>query len=54
MKKRVFMAVFLAACMTVGVCGCSSADEEDVFTGDTPEVPEWQENLECDFTCGIC
>ena len=46
MKKRVFMAVFLAACMTVGVCGCSSADEEDVFTGDTPEVPEWQENLD--------
>ena len=45
MKKRVFMAVFLAACMTVGVCGCSSADE-DVFTGDTPEVPEWQENLD--------
>lgn len=40
------MAVFLAACMTVGVCGCSSADEEDVFTGDTPEVPEWQENLD--------
>ena len=46
MKKRVYMAVFLAACMTVGVCGCSSADEEDVFTGDTPEVPEWQENLD--------
>lgn len=46
MKKRVFMAVFLAACMTVGVCGCSSADEEDVFTGDTPEVPEWQEKLD--------
>ncbi|MDM8211150.1 substrate-binding domain-containing protein [Mediterraneibacter glycyrrhizinilyticus] len=46
MKKRVFMAVFLAACMTVGVCGCSSADEKDVFTGDTPEVPEWQENLD--------
>ena len=46
MKKRVFMAVFLAACMTVGVCGCSSADKEDVFTGDTPEVPEWQENLD--------
>ena len=40
------MAVFLAACMTVGVCGCSSADDEDVFTGDTPEVPEWQENLD--------
>ena len=46
MKKRGFMAVFLAACMAVGACGCSSADEEDVFTGDTPEVPEWQENLD--------
>ncbi len=46
MKKRGFMAVFLAAVMAVGACGCSSADEEDVFTGDTPEVPEWQGNLD--------
>ena len=46
MKKRGFMAVFLAAVMAVGVCGCSSTDEEDVFTGDTPEVPEWQGNLD--------
>lgn len=46
MKKRGFMAVFLAVVMAVGACGCSSADEEDVFTGDTPEVPEWQGNLD--------
>lgn len=46
MKKRGFMAAFLAIVMAVGACGCSSADEEDVFTGDTPEVPEWQGNLD--------
>lgn len=46
MKKRVFMAFFLAVCMAVGACACSSGDDEDVFTGDTPEVPEWQENLD--------
>ena len=32
--------------MAVGACACSSGDDEDVFTGDTPEVPEWQENLD--------
>lgn len=46
MKKRIFTAVFLAFCMAAGACGCGSEEEEDVFTGDTPEVPEWQENLD--------
>lgn len=46
MKKRVVTAVLLAVCMAVGACGCSSADDEEVFTGDTPEVPEWQANLD--------
>lgn len=46
MKKRVFMAVFLSACMIAGACGCSAADDEEVFTGDTPDIPEWQTNLD--------
>lgn len=40
------MAALLSACMAVGACACSSADEEEVFTGDTPEIPAWQENLD--------
>ena len=46
MKKRSVAAVLLAVCMVTGICGCSSGKDEDVFTGDTPEVPEWQANLD--------
>lgn len=46
MKKRSVTAVLLAVCMVTGICGCSSGKDEDVFTGDTPEVPEWQANLD--------
>ena len=46
MKRRSLTAVLLAACMAVGACGCSSADDEEVFTGDIPEVPEWQASLD--------
>ena len=46
MKRRSLTAVLLAACMAVGACGCSSADDEEVFTGDIPEVPEWQAGLD--------
>lgn len=46
MKKRSVAAVLLAVCMVTTVCGCSSGKDEEVFTGDTPEVPEWQANLD--------
>lgn len=40
------MAALLALCLTAGTCGCSSSDDEEVFTGNTPEVPEWQACLD--------
>ncbi len=46
MKKRAVTAVLLAVCMVTGICGCSSGKDEDVFTGDTPDVPKWQANLD--------
>ena len=46
MRKKSVMAVLLAVCMVTAICGCSSGKDEDVFTGDTPEVPEWQANLD--------
>ncbi|HJA12467.1 MAG TPA: substrate-binding domain-containing protein [Candidatus Mediterraneibacter merdipullorum] len=46
MRKRLAAFISLAACLTVGICGCGSQDQEDIFTGDTPEVPEWQANLD--------
>ena len=46
MRKRSVMAAFLALCLAAGTCGCSSSDNEEIFTGDTPEVPEWQACLD--------
>nr|WP_294492589.1 substrate-binding domain-containing protein [uncultured Mediterraneibacter sp.] len=46
MKKRSMARISLALCMAVGICGCGSSENEDVFTGDTPELPAWQENLD--------
>ena len=46
MRKRSVMAALLALCLTAGTCGCSSSDDEEVFTGNTPEVPEWQACLD--------
>ena len=46
MRKRFLPAVSLAVCVTMGICACSSDNDEDVFTGDTPEEPEYQANLD--------
>lgn len=46
MKKKEVTAILLSACMIAGICGCSPKDEENVFTGDKREVPEWQANLD--------
>lgn len=46
MKRKFIPAVSLAACVALGLCACSSDTEEDVFTGDTPEEPAYQANLD--------
>lgn len=46
MKRRSMVCISLAMCMVMGACGCSSSEDENVFTGDTPETPEWQANLD--------
>lgn len=49
MKKKtaVYIAAALTICMTVGMCGCSKKEKnESVFTGETPERPAWQANLD--------
>ena len=46
MKKRFAAAVSLALCAAMCVCACSSAEEEDVFTGEKTDLPEWQAELD--------
>ena len=46
MKKKSMGCISLAMCMAMGICGCGSSKEEDVFTGDTPDMPAWQANLD--------
>ena len=46
MGKRSAACGVLAACMVLSVCGCGAGKEEDVFTGETPDRPEWQANLD--------
>lgn len=45
MKKRVTMAVSIAACAALGLCACSSGKESSSFTGDTTEEPDYQAKL---------
>ena len=46
MKKKSAALVSIAACLGMIVCGCSGREKEEVFTGDTPDVPEWQTSLD--------
>lgn len=45
MKKRVMTVVALAMCAVMGMSACSSADEDEIFTGETAKEPEWQAKL---------
>lgn len=45
MKKQITAAV-LSVCVAAGACACAPAEEENVFTGEKVEQPEWQENLD--------
>ena len=46
MKKKLAAALSIAVCAAFGICGCSPAEEEDVFTGEETNEPEWQANLD--------
>lgn len=46
MKKKLAAAVSFALCAACAVCGCSPAREENVFTGEETNEPEWQANLD--------
>lgn len=45
MKKRVTMAVSIAACAALGICACSTGEKDSSFTGDTTEEPGYQAKL---------
>lgn len=36
----------MAACMAAAACGCGAGKKENIYTGETPDLPEWQANLE--------
>lgn len=46
MKKKSVACAALAICMAVSACGCGAKNNEEVFTGETPDLPEWQANLD--------
>lgn len=46
MKKKSVISLILALSMMTAVCGCGSKKKESVFTGENPDVPEWQANLD--------
>ncbi len=46
MRRKLAALVSIAACLGMIACGCSSSDDEEIFTGETPDVPQWQENLD--------
>lgn len=46
MRKKSVAGIILSVCMIAALCGCSSGNKEEVFTGETPDRPEWQENLD--------
>lgn len=46
MRKKSAACIALTLCVAAAGCGCSAGEEENVFTGETPERPEWQANLD--------
>lgn len=45
MKKKVLTVISAGLCAAVGLCGCSSNENEDPFTGDVAEELPYQANL---------
>lgn len=45
MRKKSVVCVASAICIAAAACGCAS-EEEDIFTGEMPELPAWQANLD--------
>lgn len=46
MKKQFLALVSVAVCAALGVCACSSAEDDSVFTGEKADIPEWQAELD--------
>lgn len=46
MGKKSAVCAVLAVCVAAAASGCGPEKEENVFTGEMPERPEWQENLD--------
>ena len=46
MDKKFAAGLSLSLCMAMGVCACSSPEEDSVFTGETTEAPAYQANLD--------
>lgn len=46
MKKQFLASVSVAVCAALGVCACSSAEDDSVFTGEKADIPEWQAELD--------
>ena len=46
MDKKFAAGLSLSLCMAMGVCACSSPEEDSVFTGEATEVPAYQANLD--------
>lgn len=46
MKKQFLASVSVAVCVALGVCACSSAEDDSVFTGEKADIPEWQAELD--------
>ena len=45
MRRKLVVCVALVICIAAAACGCAS-EEEDIFTGEMPELPAWQANLD--------
>ena len=47
MRKKSAVCIALVLCIAAAGCGCSPEEkEENIFTGDAPERPEWQAKLD--------
>ena len=46
MKKQFLASVSVAVCAALGVCACSSAEDDSVFTGEKADIPKWQAELD--------